>query len=513
MIPVPYVNQVDGAPRRNECGLACVLMLSRWNGKGMVNTVTEMSKRYDAPDDGTTPGNLAQALTDLGLTPVPGSGGYPFIQLVQYARLPAKLDPNGNFLHWIVRLSADTYHDPYWHGDDGADIRTSKKILDAAEVAISSRVGIKERPIEPTMTKATVKTEVRVRTAMEISDRSWTPLALKEGQVIDGESVNGWFLYNDPRFVVYTREGQRIDALCSVIKNNGIEYLTLASDPPKPPASAPPPAFGLNVVHYHRTVDEAYTRGCRWFVVCDGNLAVVQFAQKYPDAMFIYRRVVMPRVSVDEAARLLEINSSFKYPPNLIFTCFNEADNEVGQEGADLIYRLKIDRELNKRCRDVGAKFAFGSFSMGTPALETPGTAAIFRDYATPMYNEEGAYYDGHWYSPLKNFKGTDPHWHSSRWRMAFEPAIGFNPNIRHVIGTEGGTDRGSFGGFVGQSATDQEFEQWCIDSQAEQSRPMANGAPSALIATCLYQGGNVPKWASFDVRKFWPILQRRDWK
>lgn len=35
----------------------------------------------------------------------------------------------------------------------------------------------------------------------------------------------------------------------------------------------------------------------------------------------------------------------------------------------------------------------------------------------------------------------------------------------------------------------------------------------SALIATCLYQGGNVPKWASFDVRKFWPILQRRDWK
>ena len=72
MIPVPYVSQIDNAPRHNECGLACVLMLSRWNGKGITNTVTQLSQKYDPTDDGTTPANLALALKDLGL-PIPVS--------------------------------------------------------------------------------------------------------------------------------------------------------------------------------------------------------------------------------------------------------------------------------------------------------------------------------------------------------------------------------------------------------------------------------------------------------
>lgn len=515
MIPVPYVSQIDNAPRHNECGLACVLMLARWLGKGMTATVTELSKKYDPTDDGTTMLNLAQALKDLGLTALIRATKYPYVQLVNYSRLPKKLDPNGNFLHWIVRLADDEYHDPYWRGTDGANIKTTKALLDAAVASTDARVGIVEQPSEPTMTKATVKTEVRVRTAMEVSDATWTPLALKEGQVIDGEIVGNWFLYNDPRFVVYNKAGQRIDALASVIKYNGIQYLAVASDPPVVPPNAPP-ALGLNTIYYHRTVDDAYPLGCRWFVICDGNLAAVQMAQRYPDAMIIYRRVVMPRVDVNMAVQLLEINKNFKYPPNLIFTCFNEADNDIDQQGEDLKYRLTIDRQLNKICRDAGAKYAFGSFSMGTPPIETDATAAIFRDYATPMYNEEGAYYDGHWYSPLKGYKDTDPQWHSARWRKAFDPKIGFNPAIRRVIGTEGGSDRGSFGGFVGQSTTEAEFEQWCIDHQADQGQPIEVGGklyPSPLIAVCLYQGGFVPQWSSFDTRKYWGILQKRGWK
>ena len=515
MIPIPYVSQIDNAPRHNECGLACVLMLARWLGKGVANTVTELSKKYDPTDDGTTPANLVQALKDFGLTGIPKAAQYPYIELVYYAKLPFKLDPNGTFLHWIVRLSDTEYHDPYWRGSAGANLKTTKAMLDAAEVTANSRVGIVERPSEPTMTKATVITEVRVRIGPEVSDATWTPLALKEGQQLDGTVQGDFFKYADSRFVVYNKAGQRVDALYSAIKHNGIQYLTLASDPQPIPANAPP-ALGLNTIYYHRTVDDAYPLGCRWFVICDGNLAAVQMAQRYPDAMIIYRRVVMPRVDVNTAVQLLEINKNFKYPPNLIFTCFNEADNGIDQNGEDLKYRLTVDRQLNKICRDAGAKYAFGSFSMGTPPIETADCAAIFRDYATPMYNEEGAYYDGHWYSPLKNYKGTDPQWHSTRWRKAFDPAIGFNPSIRRVIGTEGGSDRGSFGGFVGQSTTEAEFERWCVDHQYDQGQPIeVNGKlyPSPLIAVCLYQGGFVPQWASFDTRKYWGILQKRGWK
>jgi len=525
MIPVPYVSQVDNAPRNNECGLACCLMAARWVGRGGNATVTQLSVKYDFPDDGTTSTNLMQCLRDFGLTPVPKAAIYPFIQLVQYDKLPAAvrrdkraivLTKNGNrLLHWIQRLGPTTYHDPYHVGTAGANLETTQAILDTAEVGKDYRVGIVERPSEPTMTKATVKTEVRVRIGPEVSDATWTPLALREGQVLDGIVQGDFLKYTDPRFVVYNKAGQRVDALYSAIKYGNTQYLAVASDPPIKPAIAPP-ALGLNTIYYHRTVDDAYPLGCRWFVICDGNLAAVQMAQRYPEAMIIYRRVVMPRVDVNTVVQLLEINKNFKYPSNLIFTCFNEADNGIDQNGEDLKYRLTIDRQLNKICRDVGAKYAFGSFSMGTPPIEKPDTAAIFRDYATPMYNEEGAYYDGHWYSPFKSYHASDPQWHSTRWRKAFDPAIGFNPAIRRVIGTEGGSDRGSFGGFVGQSTTEAEFEQWCVDHQYDQGQPIqVNGQwyPSPLIAVCLYQGGNVPQWASFDTRKFWGILQKRGWK
>ena len=153
MIPVPYISQVTGAPRRNDCGPACALMLARWVGHGQTETVTSLSLRFDTAQDGTTAANLQAALVYMGLTPVPGETGYPRIQLVVYSRLPKRHDLSYSGLHWIVRLDDTHYHDPYWPGEAGANIETTKAVLDAAEStaygATAVRLGILERPMTP----------------------------------------------------------------------------------------------------------------------------------------------------------------------------------------------------------------------------------------------------------------------------------------------------------------------------------------------------------------------------
>ena len=160
--PVPYISQIDNEPARNDCGPACGLMLGRWNGKGLNTSVSYWSNKIDPPHDGTTSANLASMISQLGLTPVLGTAQqYPFIQLVTYNKLPNQ-NPTfagATFLHWILRLSATTYHDPLWTGTKGANLTGTKAALDAAEYAISSRVGVKERPQPMTTYKARVEYE------------------------------------------------------------------------------------------------------------------------------------------------------------------------------------------------------------------------------------------------------------------------------------------------------------------------------------------------------------------
>jgi hypothetical protein len=107
-------------------------------------------RHIDPTDDGTTAGNLAAALSELELTPTRGGSGYPYIALVTYNKLPRnnrRVEDIG-IPHWIVRLDADRYHDPYHEGQRGANLFAGKAVLDAAERGVSYRVGIVERPRE-----------------------------------------------------------------------------------------------------------------------------------------------------------------------------------------------------------------------------------------------------------------------------------------------------------------------------------------------------------------------------
>ena len=113
--PVPFISQIDSEPRRNDCGPASVLMLARWVGRGLNDTVAQWSQRIDPAQDGTTVNDLRDMVRALGLTPAQGiATPYPCVQLVRYGKLPQQNPAfaGQTFLHWIVRLSATTYHDP-----------------------------------------------------------------------------------------------------------------------------------------------------------------------------------------------------------------------------------------------------------------------------------------------------------------------------------------------------------------------------------------------------------------
>ncbi len=500
MIPVPYVSQIDNAPRHNECGLACVLMLARWLGKGMTNTVTEMSKKYDAPDDGTTPANLALALKDLGLTPVPKAAKYPFIQLVYYAKLPFKLDPNDTFLHWIVRLSDTEYHDPYWWGSDGANLKSTKAILDAAEVAKDSRVGIVERPTESTMTKATVKTEVRVRIGPEVSDATWTPLALKEGQVLDGTVQGDFFKYTDPRFVVYNKAGQRVDALYSAIKYNGLQYLAVASDPPiVPPTSSF--KLGVSVLHAHHLLEPAYQAGIRCFLIMDGVLAAKQFKAAHPDAIVMYRRFLdhgsgIPDPKAFSAEAALGNGIVFVSP-------LNECDNWCYGSPGEIQARANFDAALAAMCKANGTIYAGGGFSMGTPDFTRADICDAMKRFYAPHYNSGLMALNMHLYSPNANHINSPLEWiwYERRWQFLFDKC-GFDPSpsMLGIYADEAGLDEGGIGGFPAHNLGCDAINQWAKAFVAAQRQDLG-AFPSPMKGAAIFQAGDTDRWGGYNVQ------------
>lgn len=398
---VPYVNQIDNAPRKNECGLACCLMLSRWNGKGMTASVTALSQKYDAPDDGTSPANLVQCLKDMGLTPTTGAAAqYPYIELVRYADLPYKRDPNGTFLHWIVRLSDTEYHDPYWTAALGANLKTTKAVLDVAEVAAGSRVGIKERPAEivNTMTKLKVLVDVRVRTGMLVADSTWTNFALKAGQTIDATVSNGWAAFNDSHYAVYDQaRNYKGDTLYAVMEYNGIKYLQ-PDTPVTPPPAVSGFKLGVSVLHAHDLLEPAYQAGVRCFLIMDGAVTAKNFKRAHPDAIVMYRRFVPhgsgipdPKVFAAEAG----IGEGVVFVSPL-----NECDSWCYGTPAEIESRAKFDNALADMCRANGTVYAAGGFSMGTPDFTKPEICDAMKRFYAPGYNAKKYAMNWHTYSP-----------------------------------------------------------------------------------------------------------------
>lgn len=503
----------------NACGIACVLMIHNeandtWTDvTPSAETVSKWGKIIDVPQDGTTPADLARMFTMLGDVPTRGGAAtYPYIELIYYDRLDHALQWSvyrGHvFNHWIVRTDAITYFDPLFPQGQGGPIKTTQAILDHAEIDPGSRVAIvakfKELPSMPI--KAPVRVAVRVRTGPEVSDATWTPLALKEGQVVEGVAENGWLKYADPRFTIYDTDGNEQDALYSVLKWNGIEYITVPSDPAPPITPPAGPAnfkMGVSVLTRHDLLNAAYDAGCRAFLIMEGLLAAVQFKMGHQDAVVMYRKYLGHGGGIPDANLF---SSESRMGNGVVFvTPLNECDGPCYGSPGEIEQRAKFDAALGAMCKQHGTIYAAGGFSMGTPDFTNPAICDAMRRHYAPAYNAGVFGMNMHLYSPTMQHV-YDPNglqWYERRWEFLFTKC-GFDPspNLLGIYSDETGVDEGGVGGFPAHHAGSQDVQKWSAEFAKVSKAPLVvNGVayPSPMRGAAIFQAGH-QDWRGYSV-------------
>lgn len=151
-VNVPYLSQLSETAQyaKGDCGAACVGMVLNTKGRGV--TVDDVSKATGKPRGFPNLNNLEMIAVarKLGLELSWRSNfnaqmleaelkkGNPVIALINYAVLPERVkgDPEYTRGHYVVitgvSANAITYHDPYWPGSAGANIRLSLAEFDRA---------------------------------------------------------------------------------------------------------------------------------------------------------------------------------------------------------------------------------------------------------------------------------------------------------------------------------------------------------------------------------------------
>ena len=411
---------------------------------------------------------------------------------------------------------------------------------------------------------ADVINEVRVRTAPEVSDATWTPLVLRPGQSIQGEVVNGWLKYTDERYVVYGRDNQRQEFLYSILRDAETELIRTApgvepvkpgpSPGPSPDSPAQPikhlaPKLGISVLVNHHLLEPAYQAGIRAFLIMEGLLAAVEFKQKHPDAVVMYRRFLPHGGGIPEA-RLF--SGETKMGNGVVFVSpLNECDSFCYGSPAEIEQRARFDVTLGEMCRQHGTLYAAGGFSMGTPDFTNAAICDAMRQFYAPAYNAGTFAMNMHLYSPnmgwifgrnkaidlgdLAQFPvdengvqrmpvGRDGHlatidygdvtrsigesdqriWFERRWEMLFTKC-GFNPDpkLLGIYCDETGVDEGGVGGFPAHQANSGEVNAWCREFVRLNGLPLtANGVTHAspFRAAAIFQAGEKKNWTGYNV-------------
>jgi len=520
---IPYINQIDSAPRRNDCGPACVVMMTGalFPDRVTPQNVTMLSQLFDAPQDGTTAADLEDMAVYLGITlyqqAVPQ---YPYIALVDYRRLPYRYQQGGDFGHWIVRLSDTAYHDPLYTGARGANLVTSKAILDTAERECRRwsrtaplRVGFKETMTQ-TSGKARIKsTPWNVRRSPSTASSTATGYLLQPGQefdvlgVVKGDDKMDWGR------VTVTVGGVRVGD--GFLRADGWQWVTTPT--PVPPQPAPADwkhakyLLGGPRLNEAQAGIDALARGCRSVLFMDNLMGAASAARQYPDARimarFWFQNAPAPVWLADHAgAGLSDI------PLNMWTTCANEADWIGYGTPEELRKRFEYERAFAQAmwAKDSSRKIVIGEFSHGTPDITNPEIVKAFREtyYQFAIQNSARVKIGWHLYTKGKRTSDappTDapmiaPEWFEGR-DSSFWTQCGGDKRVIHTSG-ETGVEAGA-GGFNWAGYSDDQFAKWCSWWIGYR-----RGLPVVMDGACIFQFGYHPNWQGYDVRRFVGVLE-----
>lgn len=518
----PYISQIAGAPRRNDCGPACALMLARWVGRGLSDSVTTWADRIDSPHDGTTAADLAGMLRVLGLTPLVGMATQlPRIELVHYDRLP-KQNPafaGGTFLHWIVRLSETTYHDPLWTGTQGASLSATKAQLDAANAGATNSVGMVERPqthmSEPARIPyervyrvipagATEEEAVAIFRDAFRNNRQTVGSSYDDAGIGDGLKSKRAILYGIPA----DQRAAFTAFFAQWYPSTTVEFFGETKPPatpttpsqPAPVAATPAAILGVHELGQAGMAREALQRGAGAVMVFEDALGAAQMSVAFPD------RIVMHRKYFKYAFSPAEILAQHGIDPNGVsasrawYRGLNENDVDGFDSSPDGIRkRAAWDIECAKLLKRAApnARWVAGGWAHGNPDFTNQAVCDAMRDGYAAAYNAGLILFDLHNYSKSdpnnpKNFRFYAPVWFERRWQFLFEKC-GFDPKVRGIVASEAGIEAGA-GGFRWAGFTPAEFAAWCAYALKVQTQPLVIAGvsyPSPFLCGTIFQWGN----------------------
>ena len=522
---VPYVNQLDNAPRGNDCGPACVTMLASVVRPELASglTVTDLSRRFDSSQDGTTQRDLLRMGEYVGVQlKATTNNEYPYVALVDYRCLPTRYQVNGDFGHWIVRLSESSYHDPLYRGERGANIATTKTILDNAELSakrwsstIPNRVTFKESMATQTSGKARITATAgwNVRRSPSTESSTATGYFLQPGQEFD---VLGMVTTNDGKQwgrISVTAGTVRVGD--GYVRADGWRWVTTPT--PVPPTPQPTDwksaryLLGINCLNDGNAGMNALSRGCRSVLFMDNLMGAAAAARQYPDARimarFWFQNAPDPSWLADHAgAGLMDI------PANMWTTCANEGDWFGYGTADELRKRFEYERAFCESMwsRNPSRRIVIGEFSHGTPDITNPSIVQAYRDtyHAYAVANSQRLKIGWHLYTRGKRFADappTDapiigPEWFEGR-DAQFWQQCGGDRRVIHTCG-ETGVEAGA-GGFPWAGYSDDQFARWC--SWWLQYR---RGLQVVLDGANIFQLGAHPNWQGYNVTRYLGILE-----
>jgi hypothetical protein len=550
---VPIIDQLRNT-RRNDCGCAAAVMLAGAVDPSVVtySNVDALSKRFDIPDDGTGPADLLAMGAALGVKfKYAADVAYPYITLIDQTKMPKanQWRPVAGIAHWVVRIDAETYHDPYWPDKRGANMKALRSVIDLAEMAarkfvsrlpLPCRVGLASAPpvvIPPqTLTGVTSMTKaksrgVNMRTQPIKLKPDNSPQDMREGEltrirwinagdIVDvSKVVNGWAnidLANNGRVIA---TGVALASLLDPVT---------APPPENPTKPVPVPAsgnmigkhpalprlpfhqlFGLHMLTDGKPMLQEYMdAGCKSFTVMN-NVAAAREARAAGCAV-IYRRFIDHGVVPDpfDFVRGMGLHKS----DQVMVMGINEADNI---STSDLVRRFDWDRRFAEA---VWALYPecfplIGSFSMGTPQLENPEVARVWRDTYGKFLNDNwqrvGLNYHSYSGRPSKEFPPAnadvvDPEWFEMRHlKYAYDPFFGALDRRVILTSDESGVDIGSIGGFPAAGYNGDSMLRWW-----QYRRALFEPNDQQYVFNA-FQAVPNERWAGYNVRGYVGTLSR----
>jgi hypothetical protein len=279
-----------------------------------------------------------------------------------------------------------------------------------------------------------------------------------------------------------------------------VEFKQTGTNPvdPPPPAATGKTRLGVNVVTGNGDVARRALAARHTALSIINNFQLAADLANDPKITVMARRYVSSMPPPDPDVVFEGAGS-----PHVVYlTPLNECDVICYGSPDEIARRAAWDRDMWRKMRDRGRRYAGGGFSVGTPDYTKPEICEAMRTHYAPLYSE-GMGMNYHLYSPTANH-AMDV-WYEGRWRFLFE-RCGFdpNPNLAGIFCDETGVDQGGVGGMPanGMSATD--IGAWC---RRFLDYSQGNGYGNMLRAAVIFQAGNTSDWNGYNVDYAFPEI------